>query len=729
MQNSMLELEQSIEPSSWSLLTISDCNLCALLSMVQTSESTKALLIQLTGALNQNVQRAFTLEEAIEMNNYGLPEDMYKDTRSRKMKICTNTTASTCVNTAAGNKKKSMESTLQAAMSNLYSHNTQTQGDSSSTRSTKITVENGGIACTTGDPKSVVPTTDSNCTAGGLTSNVASMAIGSAQRAEVLNVLSKSPHIIVCYPKQGSASYIVTVPASSTSSQMGTQVPGRRILPSLGGTGAEGSSSISSKMVSGLFTKSSEKGKMSSRKLDKSIGGRSHKNGSKLSAEVKMDYDAEKFSQFANILVNMDGIGGLQSAEDAKKNTTVDFSYHCQEQPSRTQLLSSSGSDVDLTDRLESNSSAMHRIDTTVQNRQDELMDFASIVNNAVSFNSEAEEKGPSPMLSLPPEVPMSWLETTTCTTNSPQVLPKSPAIAAASSFINTTASSCGVSAVDSADVVSDTLCTPEKPLSVPSSTSTTTATTTITTTLESKLPSEPRLWNSDENDGSLGDLEPAGATQVQVEVIDQPMADVEPLDDSLSTSHDLLDVSLDLDPETLQQLLMFSGSPESHLSCAGQQSQHRVYADAAAPLSPISQLFDRLEPPVITSPEDASLTDSHMPSATLATTQGNLSLTESHMQATTQEHIVDNQDHPQIALDGNLESQCPLAHESQNVGASVGQSNIEFPATRLGDGSGVVTGSWAPSPNSLQLWLESTAVGKLHCITDCYKCKKRFEV
>lgn len=720
MQNSMLELEQSVEPSSWSLLTISDCNLCALLSMVETSESTKALLTQLTGVLDQNIQRAFMLDEAIEMNNYGLPEDMYKDTRSRRMRFCTNMTASTGVDTSSsgggggtGSKKKNMESTLQAALSNLCSHNntTQNRGVSSSSRSTEMTVESGGI--TTDTPKSVV-SASSICTAGSLTSNVTSVAVGSAQRADVLNVLSKSPHIIVCYPKQGSASYIVTVPASSSSSQTATQAPGRRILPSPGGIGVDGSS-ISSKMVS-LLVKSSEKGKTLSRKPDKSTLGKSHQNGSNLSAEVIKDYDAEKFSQFANILVNMDSIGGLRSTEDAKENATVN---HRQQQQSRTHLLTSSGSDAEFTDSLESDSSATHQAETAL-NRQEELMDFASIVNSAVSFNPEAGEKGQSPILSLPPEVPMSWLETATSTTNPPQALLKSPSVTTTSSFISTTATSCNVSADDSAGVVSDTLHKPEKSLGVPSSPRTTTATTTTTTTttLETSGP-----WNSDENDGSLGELAPAGATQVQVEVIDQPMAEVEPLDNSSSTNHDFLDVSLDLDPESLQQLLTFSSSPELHLSSTCQQSQPGASTnDAHAPLSPISQLFDSLEPPGL---EDPGLTDSDISSVTLATTQGDLRVTNSRLQDTAQEHILDNPDNPQNVLDGqtsNVKLQQPLTREGQNVGtlfgASVGQSNAQLPAPGL-EGGDVVTSSWAPSPNSLQLWLESTD-SELHCTSHC---------
>ena len=717
----MLELEQSIEPSSWSLLTISDCNLCALLSMVHTPESTKALLTQLTGVLDQNVQRASLLEEAIEMNNNGLPEDMFKDTRSRKTKLVSNavTSASTAGGGGGGVNKKDMVPNLQAAMSNLFC-DAQSQEESLSTNN--MSVDLGGTTDASPSLGSAANTpTSSNGTA--VSSNVTSVSLGSGQNADVLNVLTKSPHIIVCHPKQGSLSYILTVPTvSSSSSPAGAPAPGRRILPSPGGAGLEGGG-ISSRLV-GFIKKTAERGKSSSRKSDKP-GGRNHQNGSSVSSEVTKDYDAEKFSQFANILVNMDGIGGLRSTVDVRENTISSnhnnhhhHHHHNQQQQQQqrggTHSLTSSGSDAEFTDSIEStNSDTAHQMEA-VEVRPDELMDFASIVSSAVGSNSEATRKNLSPSLSLPPAVPMSWLEMphpNSHQTDSGQLPQVHSDDSSTSSTTTITSVTTSVTTADMGDMSHDI--SPDAPSS-----------TNSVTTLETNVPPTSQLLVqcSGGNNTSLVDHESSVSTQIQVEITDQPMTDAEPPSDSQDTSHDFLDVSLDLDAESLQQLLALSHSPESHHSKSSTSQQAQLAAtstDTASPLSPISQLFDRLEPPVVTPPGDLSLRDPSVPCTPAITTQGDLCLTGPQVPTTSLEQRPENTNYSHIAIKNtqtsNIEPRQLLTLDSQNdmgtcssFGVSIGASH-QLVAPSVG-GDEAVSCSWTPSPNSLQLWLESTA-------------------
>ena len=653
MQNSMLELEQSIVPSTLSLLTISDCNLCALLSMVQTSESTKALLTQLTEVLNQNVERASTLEEAIEMNNNGLPEDMFKDTRSRKTRIC-------------NSSKKDMEPALQAAMNNLCSD---AQGESSS----KVAVDLSGS--TNASPSSSSTSAPPPPTTTSSSSSVVSMSIGSTQNADVLNVLSKSPHIIVCCPKQGSLSYILTLPTSSSTPPV---PPGRRILPSPNGLDPTPTSGTKQSV---LTKKSAEKGKVPNKKSDKV--GKSPQSGSSLSSKVVKDYDAEKFSKFANILVNMDGVEGLQSEGAREENG--------QSQPwqNRTRLLTSSGSDgdVEFTDSLESDASVTHQTEP-MEDNQEELMDFASIVSSAVGPNSEVPERG-HPALSLP-EVPMAWLDITTSSHQSDTDAPQTHLSDASLTTASVTSSNTTVEG--SADVRID------KPLPASSTISSTTHRSIppqpqfhltpgsqLHHTPPGHVPPGPQLSHAPGRNDSLSNHDSA--------VLGQHMADAEGAHDTQS-SDNFLNVSLDLDSESLQQLLTLSHSPEL------QQSQPAMSTDT--PLSPISQLFDRLEPP------DATINP------------GALSPTDSRHHSTTTHKRQHNPDSSQTNPNGQtniVDPQQSVVQQNQNV-ASFGTSGghpLQIVVSESGSGE-VATTSWTPSPNSLQHWLESTS-GKSYCV------------
>ena len=652
--------------------------------------------MQLTGVLDQNVQRASTLEEAIEMNNNGLPENMYKDTRSRKTKTGGSSNA-TAVNGGSSNSgnggssnKKDMEPLLQVAMNNLSSDG-QGGGESS-----KMAIEYGSTSGTNGTSISTASTPTSTP----ISTPTSTISLDSTQKA--LNVLSKSAHIIVCCQKPGSLSYILTVPTSSTNSTSSIPTPlptpGRRILPSPA-NGAEPSSSILNKL-SGLIKSTTEKcGKGSSKKKIPSQG-----ESSKVSVSV-LDYDAEKFSKFANILVKMDGIDGLQIEDCSNEGVPSNLLNQQQLQQavqSRAQLLTSSGSDAEFTDSLESENSVTQQVEC-VEDPHDKIMDFASIVSSAVGSNSDkmAVENGDhadsDSVLPLLPEVPMSWLKIPTTTeqqtsesmeaTESDEVscmpTPQASSSDLSSTTCTTTTASVNTTSNDVIDV---------RIVNRPFPSSSTTPTIDV-------FPRSP----SQNHSTKINDHQSAIGTQVHVlgHSVDQPMTEPAPRISS-SASNDFLDVSLDLDAESLQQLLTLSRSPESHQNSSDhQQLSHPTISTDTAPLSPLSQLFDRLEPARITSPgaqSDAPLPDNiHEQRCD----DSNENPGHSHINFTSHTH-----------LSLNMESQQSVAnYENQDI-TSFGSSNANSSQISVpGQGNvGDLANTWTPSPNSLQLWLESTS-------------------
>ena len=708
-------MEQSIEPSSWSLLTISDCNLCALLSMVQTSESTKTLLSQLTSTLDQNLQCASTLEEAIVMNNSGLPEDMFKDTRSRKGKIGSTNNA-TSVGGSSGssgngssNSKRNMEpGILQAAMSNLSSDIQ--QGESSRMAVNGVSTSTSSNSTSICTPMSTVISTPTVSM-----STAASVPLASTQKA--LDVLSKSAHIIVCCQKPGSLSYILTVPASSTSSTPSVPTPiptpGRRILPS---PRVESSCNILNKL-SGLIKQTSMKGGKgsSSKEVPKNP---SQGEPSCKAPSLTSDYDAEKFSKFANILVNMDAIEnsqveGCESEEDAPGN------QHNQQQ---LPLLTSSGSDIldaDCTDSLGGETSVTPKVECVKD--CEKVMDFASIVNSAVGSNFdqmsvEASNHTDDFVLPLLPEVPMSWLKVDSTDVELNVHQDASEKMEATENneapCVPTVASSSGTS--------SGTLTTASVHAHTPSSA----AAMDVQIFNQPLLSSESTFTSTDIAPGPPPQPQPtanvkdetedcwsAVDAQLHVEhIADQPMSESTP-HNTTDTSDDFLNVSLDLDPESLQQLLMFSRSPESHrLSNQLQQQSvtlHPTISTDTAPLSPISQLFDRLEPAkIISSGADLDIADSHLPSEHRCDDSNE---NPGHSHAYFNSHAHRNLD---------LDFQQSIAnHKNQTVNSFSSPNATKVGAPGLGSVADVANTStiWTPSPNSLQLWLESTAGKRVH--------------
>ena len=194
--------------------------------------------------------------------------------------------------------------------------------------------------------------------------------------------------------------------------------------------------------------------------------------------------------------------------------------------------------------------------------------------------------------------------------------------------------------------------------------------------------------------------------------IVDQPMAESEPRNNSSSgTSDDFLNVSLDLDAESLQQLLALSRSPESHHSSNQNQqnsSHSTITTNTAQPLSPISQLFDRLEPAGGTSspgrPQRDSV-DSYLSNAIHAHDQRFTDENPSHCHTDFNGHTHHNV---------NVDAQPSIAINCENRNLSaVNSSQVEEVSGLTQGNVGDISSTWTPSPNSLQLWLESTS-GKL---------------
>lgn len=152
-------------PTHWSMLTISDNNLCALLDVTKSADAAKTLLSQLAMKLGSIVEKSVSLDEILVGSNAGLPVGMFEEyTRSRKAKCSS-------------------------------AHTNEDAGGSG---------ERGNDA---DSPRKNFR-------------DVSSSAGHNSTPEEVLQVLSKSPHIIMCCPNKGSISYILTVPTMDSSQKL-----------------------------------------------------------------------------------------------------------------------------------------------------------------------------------------------------------------------------------------------------------------------------------------------------------------------------------------------------------------------------------------------------------------------------------------------------------------------------------------------------------------------------
>lgn len=176
-------------PTNWSMMTISDNNLCTLLDMTKTADTTKTLISQLAIILSANFQHCSSLEEILASNNTGLPADMSGDySRSKKPKLTDEYL------------NKDLPATAEDHVTNM-------QLDTSRNE------PNGPASCISQlDASRNNPKGSASC--------VPIPAAPSSSRADVLKVLSQSPHIIMCCPNKGSMSYILTVPTTDVTQNL-----------------------------------------------------------------------------------------------------------------------------------------------------------------------------------------------------------------------------------------------------------------------------------------------------------------------------------------------------------------------------------------------------------------------------------------------------------------------------------------------------------------------------
>ena len=142
---------------------------------MNSSEEAHALINQLSLVLGQNLEKAQTLEDAIAMNNTGLPFDRYEEIRSKKQ------------------------------------------------RSKVIVSKKEAPVIPDGDPDSVACGSGVSMDEDGAWGE----GVGSTSSLEVLKVLSASPHIIFCCPKDGPLSYVL-VGNSTAKGLSATAVPTKR---------------------------------------------------------------------------------------------------------------------------------------------------------------------------------------------------------------------------------------------------------------------------------------------------------------------------------------------------------------------------------------------------------------------------------------------------------------------------------------------------------------------
>lgn len=176
----MSDLAASVVPSNWEFLTISDGNFCALMNGVHSPEQVLALFTQLSQVLSQNVQRARDLEDAIEMNNAGLPCDAYKESRPKRQK--------------SNSSERKGVPILIGSSSEAGTSSGNSGGGSGGNNSERI------------QPRVKRSSTD-------LPKVLSLSASGSKEQSLVPNGASKglsaTSHIILCFPKDASMSYVL----------------------------------------------------------------------------------------------------------------------------------------------------------------------------------------------------------------------------------------------------------------------------------------------------------------------------------------------------------------------------------------------------------------------------------------------------------------------------------------------------------------------------------------
>ena len=261
---SIATLDPTLTPTDWSLMTISDCNLCALLDMTSDSDITRMLLSQLCSLLRSNLLPGSAIADIVTRNNNGLPVEMFEECRSKKQR-------------PVPKREGSCDCERNRQLND--------DGTSSMDTTPLLSVGTPGVASV---PPHATPFNRAPIIAPAMPSSVATPtmpsgnvpAIGPAppsstssppilindsmESLDALKVLSKSPHLIMSYHKEGSVSYILTLPAAgggplllprapSSNGVVGLpRLPHPSLLPSPSGTTDSAGTNYSFSALSGF---------------------------------------------------------------------------------------------------------------------------------------------------------------------------------------------------------------------------------------------------------------------------------------------------------------------------------------------------------------------------------------------------------------------------------------------------------------------------------------------
>ena len=610
--------------------------------MTTPAESTSTVISQLATVLALNLQRAATLEEAIEINNTGLPVDKFEESRSKKM------------------KKDVVDVPMVNSMSEISYPMLNEAG---------TTLKESSVGLNSNLKESTV----------GLNSNGAAVP----NSKEFLQVLSASPHIIVCYPQNGPMSYVLTVPTASTTNK---KTPHSTILPNVYvPTQGEPETTESSP----LFAKAGmTKDTMGKRKVTSTIPTvtqvlssllknteerrklvRTMSNDVQNEAPVpriitharhtasKEDYNPESFSEFAKNLLTMDPLEASRM-----EDSSLD----------RTSSMLSSGSE--LTDSFGRESAGG-------------ISSRASCYNNNVFGVMEAELMD---VCAIPDELVQDKLGENCIEMSNSENPPPSPCLA--------------------------TLVSAATGESLPA-----TCTTTVSTF--PPLPNNPTYVEAQEHQQRQQQTEKSISTNLTTSFQDMNTSGSSSSSDRntlLQSDSSIQDISLNLDADTLQQLLQLSFSSDNHCPLTdGNQHLNDQGDDSTVtpemPLSPISRFIDNLSPP-----------------PTLDFTQ--------HMSSSLsfQSHTATNQQDHLLLGTSEVDSVAPnLRFQSSNSNASNAHPSITF-NTGGSDACSVATGgvgvtlpgvvvstasngldyNWSPwtssNTQSIEQWLQESSSGVL---------------
>ena len=262
------EMQRCSTPSSWAYLTISDKNLCSFISRGNTALEIHTLDAQLKLTLDQNLQKAANLDQAVAMNNSGLPFDWVKDAQPKKQR-------------------------------------------------SRVAPKESNFVAQVGAPARLINIRSTNPQGGVV------MGSEKADENQILKALSSSPHIILCCPRNGSVSYVLLNSTLSgglgkvTGDSRGDRV-GERGEERMGerglGEGGRSDPTKSTIRLDGTRCTGAPPDVSSPRTTAKGGGGPKGKARVEPTAQAS-DYDLTQFSNFASRLVDVDPLQGFGRLE------------------------------------------------------------------------------------------------------------------------------------------------------------------------------------------------------------------------------------------------------------------------------------------------------------------------------------------------------------------------------------------------------------------------------